>query len=58
LKSWDAVVCVETVEHLDPGPLGDLPEAIFGAFEPKMVIITTPNIEFNVVWGMSGKELR
>ena len=29
-----------------------------GALRPKVAILTTPNVEFNVVWGMTPKELR
>ena len=57
-KCVNRIVCVETVEHLDPGPLADLPPALLGALRPRLAIVTTPNVEFNVVWGMSPGELR
>jgi len=58
LIGWDAIACVETVEHLDPEPLADLPAALLGALRPKIAIVTTPNVEFNVVWGLTPGELR
>ncbi|XP_077302868.1 hen1 methyltransferase [Arctopsyche grandis] len=48
LIGCDAVVCIELIEHLDPGALDRLPHNIFGFIEPLLVIITTPNADFNV----------
>ncbi|CAG2101878.1 unnamed protein product [Medioppia subpectinata] len=50
LKNFDAITCVELIEHLTPDVLTALPDNIFGYIEPKVVIITTPNVEYNVVF--------
>lgn len=43
------------VEHLYPEPLTNLPYNIFGFIRPKVAIVTTPNADFNVLFGkMSG----
>jgi len=58
LRGLDALVCIETIEHLDPEPLAGLAPAILGAFAPTTAIVTTPNCEFNVVWGLAPGEWR
>lgn len=50
LIGYDAITCIELIEHLTPDVLSKLPENIFGFIKPKIVIITTPNIEFNVLF--------
>jgi 3' terminal RNA ribose 2'-O-methyltransferase Hen1 len=50
LKGYDAAVLSEVVEHLDPPRLPALEHAVFGAARPRTVIVTTPNVEYNVRW--------
>ncbi|KYN07505.1 UPF0486 protein C1orf59 [Cyphomyrmex costatus] len=50
LKHANAVICIELIEHLYPDTLMNLPFNIFGYIKPEVVIITTPNVEFNVVF--------
>ncbi|KAL0107385.1 hypothetical protein PUN28_015738 [Cardiocondyla obscurior] len=50
LESTNAVICIELIEHLYPDTLIDLPFNIFGYIKPELVIITTPNAEFNVLF--------
>ncbi|KAA2264212.1 3' terminal RNA ribose 2'-O-methyltransferase Hen1 [Solihabitans fulvus] len=50
LTGYDAVVLSEVVEHVDPPRLPDLASAVFGAARPRTVIVTTPNVEYNVRW--------
>ncbi|WUH90168.1 3' terminal RNA ribose 2'-O-methyltransferase Hen1 [Streptomyces sp. NBC_00433] len=50
LKGYDAAVLSEVVEHLDPPRLPALEYAVFGAARPRTVIVTTPNVEYNVRW--------
>lgn len=38
------------IEHLEPDILGLMPEAVFGQMSPKVVMVTTPNVEFNVLF--------
>ena len=54
---FDAVTCIELVEHLKPEMLPELQKNIFGYIRPKVVIISTPNADFNVLFS-SGKKLR
>jgi 3' terminal RNA ribose 2'-O-methyltransferase Hen1 len=46
----DAATLVEVIEHLDQDRLPALAKIVFGATRPKTVIVTTPNIEHNVLF--------
>lgn len=50
LSGFDAAAVVEVIEHLDPPRLSAFERVVFEFARPKMVIITTPNIEYNVKW--------
>ncbi|WP_344870484.1 3' terminal RNA ribose 2'-O-methyltransferase Hen1 [Allokutzneria multivorans] len=50
LRGYDAVVLVEVVEHVDPPRLGALAATVFGHARPSTVIVTTPNVEYNVLY--------
>lgn len=54
----DAVVAIELIEHLYDDTLYALREVIFGRTKPYIVIITTPNVEFNVMFEMEGRPFR
>ena len=43
------------IEHLEPPVLESLPKNLFGQLQPHMIILTTPNADFNVLFpGFSG----
>ena len=48
LFGYDAAVVVEVIEHLDPFRLSTFEQVLFKFTRPKTVIITTPNVEYNV----------
>ncbi|MFB6534693.1 3' terminal RNA ribose 2'-O-methyltransferase Hen1 [Streptomyces noursei] len=50
LKGFDAAVLSEVVEHVEPERLSALEYAVFGAARPRTVVVTTPNVEYNVRW--------
>ncbi|MCX5386248.1 3' terminal RNA ribose 2'-O-methyltransferase Hen1 [Streptomyces sp. NBC_00083] len=50
LKGYDAAVLSEVIEHVDLPRLPALEYAVFGAARPRTVIVTTPNVEYNVRW--------
>ena len=50
LENVDAVIAIELIEHLYPETLGAFPEVVFGHMNPKLIVITTPNREFNVLF--------
>ncbi|MDX2764605.1 3' terminal RNA ribose 2'-O-methyltransferase Hen1 [Streptomyces europaeiscabiei] len=50
LKGYDAAVLCEVIEHLDLPKLPALEYAVFGSARPRTVLVTTPNVEYNVRW--------
>lgn len=50
LEGFDAAVLCEVIEHLDEPRLIALERVVFAAARPGMVIVTTPNSEYNVMW--------
>jgi len=47
---YDAAVVMEVVEHLDPPRLTAFEKVLFKHTNPKTVILTTPNREYNRIW--------
>jgi 3' terminal RNA ribose 2'-O-methyltransferase Hen1 len=59
LASFDAATVVEVIEHLDPPRLGAFERVLFADDRPATVIVTTPNVEYNVRFeGMPAGSLR
>lgn len=54
----DAVVLVETIEHIEPARLGTLEHCVFTRLRPRIVIITTPNREYNTLHGLADGQMR
>ncbi|MEU0332029.1 3' terminal RNA ribose 2'-O-methyltransferase Hen1 [Streptomyces sp. NPDC006193] len=50
LGGYDAAVLSEVIEHVDPPRLPALEYAVFGHARPRTVVVTTPNVEYNVRW--------
>jgi 3' terminal RNA ribose 2'-O-methyltransferase Hen1 len=50
LSGFDAAAVVEVIEHLDPPRLSAFERVLFEFAEPKTVVLTTPNQEYNSVW--------
>jgi 3' terminal RNA ribose 2'-O-methyltransferase Hen1 len=48
MSGYDAATCIEVIEHLDPPRLSAFERVIFEFARPKTVILTTPNVEYNV----------
>jgi hypothetical protein len=54
LVGYDAAVLIELIEHLEPTRLGMFEQVLFGYTRPGLVILTTPNREYNVTWPRLG----
>jgi 3' terminal RNA ribose 2'-O-methyltransferase Hen1 len=52
-RGYDAAALVEVMEHLDENRLDALAAVIFGDARPGTVAVSTPNIEYNAIYGMS-----
>lgn len=48
LAGFDAAAVVEVIEHQDPARLWAFERALFEAARPGVVVVTTPNVEYNV----------
>jgi 3' terminal RNA ribose 2'-O-methyltransferase Hen1 len=48
LAGFDAGVVMEVIEHLDPSRLDSFERVVFVHAHPQTVIVTTPNVEYNV----------
>lgn len=53
-----AVVGIEIVEHLHPDVLRGFEETVFGIISPQLVIVTTPNSDFNEVFNLPPGKFR
>jgi 3' terminal RNA ribose 2'-O-methyltransferase Hen1 len=48
LENYDAATLVEVIEHLDSSRLAALERVVFEFAHPRIVLITTPNSEYNI----------
>jgi SAM-dependent methyltransferase len=58
LKDFDAAVMLETIEHIPPGHLPRVERAVFAGMHPRLLLVTTPNQEYNVLHGMASGRKR
>lgn len=49
-RDFDAATLVEVIEHIEPSRLSALELSVFGNAQPPLVIVTTPNSEYNVLF--------
>ncbi|MDR2444698.1 MAG: 3' terminal RNA ribose 2'-O-methyltransferase Hen1 [Spirochaetaceae bacterium] len=57
-KGYDIAALVEVIEHLDENRLDTLTAIVFGDARPGTVLISTPNIEYNKLYGISRRRHR
>jgi len=48
LSEFDGAAVIEVIEHLDPSRLAAFERVVFECARPLTVIVTTPNVEYNV----------
>lgn len=53
LAGFDAILLVEVIEHLEPDRIASLEASVFGAARPAHVVVTTPNRDYNPVYGLA-----
>lgn len=59
LSGYDAAAIVEVIEHLDPPRLEAFRRVVFEFARPALVVLTTPNREYNVLFeGMPAEKFR
>lgn len=52
LAGYDAATIVEVIEHQDPPRLAAFERVLFESARPQTVVVTTPNVEYNVKFAM------
>jgi 3' terminal RNA ribose 2'-O-methyltransferase Hen1 len=58
-KGYDAACVIEVIEHLDPPRLSAFERVLFEDAKPPVVVITTPNKEYNVKYeNLDNNDLR
>lgn len=58
LHGFPLAVMIETIEHVDPKRLSQVEQNVFAVMCPKQVILTTPNSEYNTIYGLQPGEFR
>ena len=59
IEGFDAAALVEVIEHIDPDRLGSVERVVFEFARPGVVVVTTPNREYNAKFeGMQPGQLR
>jgi hypothetical protein len=53
-----AVLSIEVIEHLEPEVLLGFEKTVFGLLSPPLVILTTPNSDFNTVFKLEKGKFR
>ncbi|KAG1176225.1 hypothetical protein G6F70_003516 [Rhizopus microsporus] len=48
LKGYEAIICSEVIEHVYQDVLDSFFQVALGFYRPKILIVTTPNYEYNV----------
>ncbi|GHG10498.1 3' terminal RNA ribose 2'-O-methyltransferase Hen1 [Deinococcus piscis] len=51
LHGFDLAALVEVIEHLEPHRLPAVTAQVFGGVAPRALVVTTPNAEYNQVFG-------
>jgi 3' terminal RNA ribose 2'-O-methyltransferase Hen1 len=52
LLNKDVMILCEVIEHIDEYRLSSIMKTIFSEYQPKIIIVTTPNREYNAVYEM------
>ncbi|MDP4159944.1 MAG: 3' terminal RNA ribose 2'-O-methyltransferase Hen1 [Bacillota bacterium] len=58
LCAKDVMILNEVIEHIDESRLPRVMDTILGSYKPKVLIVTTPNVEYNTVYQMEDQEVR
>ncbi len=56
LSGYEAASVVEVIEHLDPPRLAAFERVLFEFARPPVVVLTTPNREYNAHYGLTGDD--
>ncbi len=57
-RGFAAIVMVETIEHIHPTRLSTLEQVVFALIAAPLIVITTPNADFNPLLGVPEHRMR
>lgn len=57
LGGFDALLLIEVIEHVEPDRLPSLEASVFGV-RAAQVVVTTPNADYNAIYGLASGQLR
>ena len=57
-ERFDAATLVETIEHIEPTRLSSVERLVFEKLAPSLVVLTTPNHDYNPLYGFAEGEYR
>ncbi|PAU79638.1 methyltransferase type 12 [Halovibrio salipaludis] len=57
-RGFDAAAMVEVIEHVPPRDLSTVERAVFECYRPGMVVVTTPNADYNPLLDLAPGEFR
>ena len=57
-QSIEAITLIEVIEHLPPNRIPFLNECLFKYYEANLIVMTTPNSEFNEFFGEAKGKMR
>ncbi|XP_075038739.1 small RNA 2'-O-methyltransferase isoform X2 [Mixophyes fleayi] len=55
LLGFDLITCIELIEHLEADDLEKIQDVLFGFMAPNAAVISTPNVEFNILLSKNSK---
>jgi 3' terminal RNA ribose 2'-O-methyltransferase Hen1 len=58
IENYDALVMIEVIEHLELERIPAMERVVFECANPQMVIITTPNAEYNALYNLEEDSMR
>lgn len=58
LVGYDIATMIETIEHVPPQSLSAVENTVFGHYRPRTLFMTTPNREYNCLYGLAPGEWR
>lgn len=58
LAGFDAAAMVETIEHVPSERLSEVERSVFGVYRPGLLLMTTPNREYNPLFDLAPGEFR
>ncbi|EGW40788.1 3' terminal RNA ribose 2'-O-methyltransferase Hen1 [Desulfosporosinus sp. OT] len=58
LRAKDVMILNEVIEHIDESRLPRVMDTILGSYKPQVLLITTPNVEYNTVYQMDDQAVR